>query len=113
VSIETNYVFFYMDPTIVDNLASIVARVPLHTLLESILEQPNFVTSPACTAIIQNADALVHLLFNHLETWVSVCRVAFEACTKTLMGEITRMGARDSGWHFSARNASAQKIEAF
>ena len=40
-----------MDLTIVDNLASIVARVPLHTLLESILEQPNFVTSLAHTVM--------------------------------------------------------------
>jgi len=102
-----------MDPTIVDNLASIVARVPLHTLLKSILEQPNFMTSPARAAIIHNAGALVRLLFNHPETQVSVQQVAFEACTETLMGEIARMGRRDTGWHFSACNASAQRIEAF
>ena len=29
------------------------------------------------------------------------------------MGEIARMGAKDNGWHFSARHASAQKIEEF
>jgi len=102
-----------MDPTIADNLASIVANVPLDKLLTVILEQPNFTTSPARAAIIDNADDLVCLLFNHPEIQDSVRRVAFQACTEILMGEIARMGGRNSGWHFSARNTSAQMIEAF
>ena len=102
-----------MDPTIADSLATIVAKVPLHTLLPIILERPNFATSPARGAIIDNAGALAHLLFNHPDTRDSVQRVAFQACTEILMGEIARMGRRDNGWHFSARSASAQRIEAF
>ena len=101
-----------MDPTI-DSLASIVTKVPLDTLLTEILEQPNFTKSPARAAIIANTDALACLLFNHPETRDSALKVAFRACTEILMGEITRMGARDAGWHFSARNASTERIEAF
>src|SRR6266481_3698284 len=102
-----------MDPTIAENLASVVAKVPLHTLLTVILDQPNFTTSPARTAIINNTDAVMRLLFNHPETRESAQRVAFQECTEILTGEITRMGRKDNRWHFSARNASAQKIEAF
>ena len=102
-----------MDLTIVESLASILAKEPLHTLLPVILEQPNFATSPGQAAIIDNADALTRLLFNHPETWDSAQKVAFQACTEILMGEITRMGGRDTRWHFSAQNASAQSIEAF
>ena len=107
------FFFYNMDPTIADNLASIVAQVPLDELLTVILERPNFTTSSACTAIIDNVDNLVHLLFNHQETQDSVQRVAFWACTEILMGEITRMGGRNSRWYFSAQNMSAQMIEAF
>ena len=107
------FVFFDMDLTIADSLASIVAKVPLDTLLTVILEQLNFTKTPARVAIIDNADALAHLLFNHPETRDSAQRVAFGACTEILMGEITRMGRRDNRWHFSAQNASAQRIEAF
>ena len=102
-----------MDPTIVDTLASVVAKVPLHTIITVILEHPNFATSPSRASIINNADALARLLFDHPETQGSVQRVAFQACTKIMMGEITRMGGRNHGWHFSAQNASAQTIEAF
>jgi len=91
-----------MDPTIADTLASIVANMPLHALLTVILDQPNFTTSPARATIIDNTDALVHLLFNHPGTRDSAQRVAFQACTKILMGEIARMGGRDNRWHFSA-----------
>jgi len=107
------YFFSLMDPTIVESLASILAKEPLHTLLPVILEQPNFATSPGRAAVIDNADALTRLLFNHPETRDSAQKVAFQACTEILMGEITRMGGRDTGWHFSAQNASAQSIEAF
>jgi len=96
------YIFYNMDPTIADNLASIVANVPLDKLLPVILEQPNFTTSPTQAAIIDNADDLVRLLFNHPETQDLVRRVAFQACTEILMGEITRMGGRNSRWHLSA-----------
>ena len=113
-TLQVEYIpFFDMDPTMADDLASIVAKVPLHTLLPVILERPNFTMSPARAAIIDNADALAHLLFSHPETRVPAQRVAFQACTEILMGEIARMGGRDKGWHFSARNASAQRIEAF
>jgi len=107
------FLFFNMDPTIVDSLASIVAKVLLHTLITVILDQPNFTTSPAQASIIDNTDALARLLFIHPETQELAQRVAFQACTEILMGEIARMGARDNRWHFSTRNASAQKIEAF
>ena len=95
------FLFFNMDPTTVDSLASIVAKVPLHTLITVILDQPNFTTSPARASIIDNTDALAHLLFIHPETQELVQRVAFQACTEILMGEIARMGAKDNGWHFS------------
>ena len=107
------FFFFNMDPIMVDNLASIVAKVPLHTLLTVILKHPNFTTLPACAAIINNVDALPHFLFNHPETWNSIQRAAFQACTEILMGEIARMGGRDNGWHFSAQSASAERIEVF
>jgi hypothetical protein len=29
------------------------------------------------------------------------------------MGELARMGGRDNSWHFSARNASTERIESF
>ena len=74
-----------MDTTIADNLASIVAKVPLHTLLPVILEQPNFTSSPAQATIINNADGLACLLFNHPVTWDSAQRVAFQACTEILI----------------------------
>ena len=102
-----------MDLTVTDSLASILAKVPLHTLLTEILEQPNFQKSPAHATIVNNVDALACLLFSHPETQDSTQRVAFQACTEILMGEIARMGGRDNGWHFSACNASAQRIEAF
>ena len=113
-TLQVGYIsFFNMDPTVADSLASIVANVPLDTLLTVILEQPNFTSSPAQAAIIDNVDALARLLFNHPETQKSAQRVAFQACTEILMGEIARMGGRNSGWHFSARNASAQRIDTF
>ena len=102
-----------MDPTITDSLASIVAKVPLHIVLTAILKQPNFISSPARAAIIDDTDALVCLLLNHPETQHSAQQVAFQTCTEILMGEITRMGGSDNGWHFSARNTSAQNIESF
>jgi hypothetical protein len=87
---------------IADTLASIVAKMPLHAVLIVILDHPHFTTSPAWAAIIDNTDALLHLLFNHPETQDSARRVAFQACTKILMEEIARMGGRDNRWHFSA-----------
>jgi len=105
--------FFDMDPTIPDCLASILAKAPLHTLLPIILEQPNFTMSPARATIIDNTDALVHILFNHPDTKDSAQRVAFQACTEILMGEIARMGRKNNGWHFSAQNASVQRIDEF
>jgi hypothetical protein len=102
-----------MDPTIVEVLASVVSRVPLHTLLTVILEHPDFRAFSAQVAIIHNVDSLVRLLFNHPETQASVQKVAFEACTETLMGEIAWMGGRNNSWHLSAYTASAQKINTF
>jgi hypothetical protein len=82
VDTVTIHLCFFTWIRIVDGLASIVARVPLDTLLKEILERPDFTTTPAQAAIIHNADALTRLLFNHPETHGLVRKVAFEVCTE-------------------------------
>ncbi|THH23062.1 hypothetical protein EUX98_g8114 [Antrodiella citrinella] len=46
-------------------------------------------------------------LYNSTRTFVS------DAFTATLTLEVAQLASRNSGWHFSARNASAEQINAF
>jgi hypothetical protein len=88
-------------------------RLPLHTILMELLKRPEFKTSTACTAIIHNAEALVHFLIENPNTCFKTYDVAFKACTQTLMSEIVTMGRKSNGWHFSAQKASSKQIEGF
>jgi hypothetical protein len=102
-----------MDPAILDVMARILERIPLHTILIEFLERPEFKTSITRAAIIQNAEALVCLLFENPDTRFATHDVAFEACTHTFMSEITTMGRKANGLHFSARKASSEQIKHF
>jgi hypothetical protein len=102
-----------MDLSILNTMANILERLPLHTILMELLERPEFKTSTTHTAIIQNAEALVHVLLEHPDTCFKTHDVAFKACTQTLMSEIATMGRKSNGWHFSAQKASSEQIEGF
>jgi hypothetical protein len=107
------FLAFYMDSTILNDMARVLERAPLHLILTHILERPEFKTSVTRTAIVNNAEDLAQFLFKSPEMRLATQEVAFEACTQTLMSEIATMGRKENGWHFSAQKASPEQIEGF
>src|ERR1700730_8385112 len=102
-----------MDSVLLNGIVMILERIPLHVIVMNILEKPEFKNSAARTAIIQDTKPLAHVLFENLDTRVAMRDIAFEACIQDLMSEIAMMGRKENGWHFSARNASPERINEF
>jgi hypothetical protein len=63
--------------------------------------------------LLQDLPTLFQFLATHTVTKDAAVSSSVQICTQVLMGEVARMASKQKGWHFNARNASAEQIEAF
>ncbi|KAF8971524.1 hypothetical protein BDZ97DRAFT_1786939 [Flammula alnicola] len=95
---------------------SVLLALQGHTIkdfLEFFLGEPTFEDSATRHFFIAECPDLINALFNHKDTREPILSTCLLLCTEILMSEIAQMASKQSGWHFSAKTASAAQLEAF
>ncbi|KAG5645462.1 hypothetical protein DXG03_006007 [Asterophora parasitica] len=102
-----------MNPALLLEILTILDRYTLHDFLEALFSLVNNTGSPAARAFVGPIAAALELMYNHSATSADAKDVGIRLFPTLLSGEVTRLASTESGWHFSASNASASQIQAF
>jgi hypothetical protein len=101
-----------MDKSTLRNVLSALNGHSINDLISGVLHSCDE-DHPIRLLFLAECSALLILLFSHPTTQAPIRETALGVCTHLFMSEIARLSTKESGWHFSAENASCEQIEAF
>ena len=81
--------------------------------LTALLEKRQFQDSPVRRQFLDDLPTLLGTLISHPDTMKCTRDTTFHQFTAILKTEVATMALKSSGWHFSAKNASSEQIDAF
>jgi len=102
-----------METRRVDNVIKALNGYKVLDILTALLEKRLFQGSPVQRQFLEDLPTLLGTLINHPDTMKCTRDTTFYQFTAILKMEVAIMALKTSGWHFSARNASSDQIDAF
>jgi hypothetical protein len=81
--------------------------------IQSLCASPAYSDCPTTTLFVAEIPDLLDFILGHTVTKSKAGGFILQHFTTALTSEIAALADRESGWHFSARNATAKQIEAF
>ncbi|KAG6819711.1 hypothetical protein H0H93_009405 [Arthromyces matolae] len=70
-------------------------------------------SSPLAQAFLRDITLTLETILGHPDTQAHAREFLFNYFLSLMTSEVTNLATKESGWHFSARNASASQIQAF
>ncbi|KAI0733004.1 hypothetical protein BC629DRAFT_1572982, partial [Irpex lacteus] len=102
-----------MNSSIVDN---VLASLHSHSLAQVIMElmyNSKYQDSPHRQVFVDQWPSLMEHLASHPLLRETTAQFVFTSTTDHLRSEVLRLTDKESGWHISAKNASAEQLENF
>ena len=85
----------------------------IFNFLTALLEKRQFQDSLVQNQFLDGLPALLDILINHPDMMNCTRDTTFYQFTTILKMEVATMASKSSGWHFDAKNASSDQIDAF